>query len=179
MPCGRRDKRNIAKKKRTSSCATGLRNLGASVMSRRTLSGIAGDAKIAGDRVDQWRNRGNHDCGGIFARTGRLQRRIMLGCSAPIAIAIATWIVVIVTSIAMVITMAIVVVMTVHACPIDRLDIFCRRSNRLCDCCQWRFLLRIDLVSGSASVPSRVGRRRLRVPWLDALKRCTTLALIG
>ena len=113
MFCGRRDKRNIAKKKRTSSCATGLRNLGASAMSKRTLSGIAGDAKIAGDRVDRQRNRGNRDGGGIFARTGRLKRRIMLGCSAPIAIAIATWIV-IVTSIATVIMMVIVVVMTVH-----------------------------------------------------------------
>ena len=68
MSCGRRDKRNIAKKKRTSSCATGLRNLGASAMSKRTLSGIAGDAKIAGDRVDQQRNRGNHDGGGGSSR---------------------------------------------------------------------------------------------------------------
>jgi hypothetical protein len=48
MSCGRRDKRNIAKKKRTSSCAKGLRNLGESAMSKRMLSSIAGDAKIAG-----------------------------------------------------------------------------------------------------------------------------------
>ena len=152
------------------------------------MPSIAGDAKIAGDRVEQ-RNSGNdvldggkngvhHDGGGIFARTGRLKRRIMLGCSAPIAIAIATWIV-IVTSIVMVKTMAIVVVMTVHACRIDRLEIFYRRSDRLCDCCRWRFLPRIELVSGSASVPSHVGRRCLRVRWLEAPRRCATPALIG
>ena len=73
MSCGRRDRRNIAKKKRTSSCATGLRNLGASAMSKRTLSGIAGDAKIAGDRVNRQRNRGNRDGGWDLREDGKVE----------------------------------------------------------------------------------------------------------
>ena len=73
MSCGRRDKRNIVKKKRTSSCATGLQNLGASAMSKRTLSGIAGDGKIAGDRVDRQRNRGNRDGVGDLCEDGKVE----------------------------------------------------------------------------------------------------------
>jgi hypothetical protein len=56
MSSGRRDKRSIAKKKRTSSCATGLRNLGASEKKKRTSS-FANDICIDsknGKEVDDW-----------------------------------------------------------------------------------------------------------------------------
>ena len=84
MSCGRRDKHNIAMKKRTLSCATGLRNLEASAKNKRSSSS-SGNGKIAGDRVDD-RNHGNNvlDGGkngvhgqGVFARMGGLKRRIM------------------------------------------------------------------------------------------------------
>ena len=50
MSPGRRDERNIAKKKRTSSCATGLRNLGESARNKRAFAS-SGNGKIAGDGV--------------------------------------------------------------------------------------------------------------------------------
>jgi hypothetical protein len=50
MSPGRRDECNIAKKKRTSSCATGLRNLGESARNKRAFSS-SGNGKIAGDGV--------------------------------------------------------------------------------------------------------------------------------
>jgi hypothetical protein len=56
MSSGRRDKRSIAKKKQTSSCATGLRNLGASAKKKRTSS-CANDMRIDrknGKEVDDW-----------------------------------------------------------------------------------------------------------------------------
>ena len=56
MSSGRRDKRSIAKKKRTSSCATGLRNLGASAKKKRTSS-CANNVRIDsknGKEVDDW-----------------------------------------------------------------------------------------------------------------------------
>ena len=57
MSSGRRDKRSIAKNKRTSSCATGfLRNLGASAKKKRTSS-CANDVRIDsknGKEVDDW-----------------------------------------------------------------------------------------------------------------------------
>jgi hypothetical protein len=56
MSSGRRDKRSIEKKKRTSSCATGLRNLGASAKKKRTSS-CANDVRIDsknGKEVDDW-----------------------------------------------------------------------------------------------------------------------------
>ena len=56
MSPGRRDERNIAKKKRTLSCATGLRNLGESARNKRAFSS-SGNGKIAGDGVNN-RNHG-------------------------------------------------------------------------------------------------------------------------
>ena len=56
MSSGRRDKRSIAKKKRMSSCATGLRNLGASAKKKRTSffsNDICIDSKN-GKEVDDW-----------------------------------------------------------------------------------------------------------------------------
>ena len=56
MSSGRRDKRSIAKKKRTSSCATGLQNLGASAKKKRTSffsNDICIDSKN-GKEVDDW-----------------------------------------------------------------------------------------------------------------------------
>ena len=56
MSSGRRDKRSIAKNKRMSSCATGLRNLGASAKKKRTSS-FANDICIDsknGKEVDDW-----------------------------------------------------------------------------------------------------------------------------
>ena len=66
MSSGRRDKRNIAKKKRTPSCATGLRNLWASA--RRSLS-----PRCAGSS-----NRGKHgrDGGNGVRNDGKLDVRM-------------------------------------------------------------------------------------------------------
>jgi hypothetical protein len=64
MSSGRREKRNIVKKKRTSSCVTGLQNLGASARTSLLPQcadwNDSGDGKIAGDRVKE-SNRGKHD----------------------------------------------------------------------------------------------------------------------
>jgi hypothetical protein len=56
MSSGRRDKRSIAKMKRTLSCATGLRNLGVSAKKKQTSS-CANDIRIDrknGKEVDDW-----------------------------------------------------------------------------------------------------------------------------
>ncbi len=56
MLSGRCDKRSKAKKKRTSSCATGLQNLGASAKKKQTLScanDICNDRKN-GKEDDDW-----------------------------------------------------------------------------------------------------------------------------
>ena len=82
-------------------------------------------------------------------------------------------------SIAIVIMKAIVVVMTVQACPIDYLESFYPRSDRLCDCCPWQCLLRIELISRSASTPSRLGRRHVRFQLAIQVRRCATLRILG
>ena len=189
MSSGRRDKRSIAKKKRTSSCATGLQNLGASAhgsllprgaldergkyqmvvrmllvveksrptqtastligitlaMARLLLATLSRRA-IAARMVFATMARMT------FATIGRMERRMMTGYFTSIAIAIMK---------------AIVVIMTVHACRIDRRANFYHCSYRLCDSCQWRYLVRIELPSRSASMPLRLGKRHLRVPLLE------------
>jgi hypothetical protein len=75
-----------------------------------------------------------------LTRIGRMERNVS-GSNILIAIAIMT---------------AIVVVMTVHAYRINRRANSYRRSDRLCDYCPWRCLLRIELTSRSAFMSSRL-----------------------
>ena len=61
-----RDKRSIAKKKQTSSCATGLRNLGASANKKRTSSSANGVCHNGKNDICNDRKNGKEDDDRVF-----------------------------------------------------------------------------------------------------------------
>ena len=66
MSSGRRDKRSIAKKKRTSSCATGLRSLGASAKKKQTSSSANGVFNKGKNDICNDRKNGKEDDDWVF-----------------------------------------------------------------------------------------------------------------